>query len=479
MSKNSKQWRFMFRPDTDVGDLLALPAAIAEGKIAGKFLGNKAPPNTLLIQSVKRRGVICGADVFVRQESAKTEGIDIAFKTRSGRGGTTSLGTINFQKFIGKESDKAPLVKREPDDLALLLYTSGTTGKPKGAMLREGGFYHHSLTARAITGVNEKDNLLILLPLYHAYALNALSIPGLMFGSTLVLVPQYDPLKLLNTMTSSKTTVFAAVPTILIHLLQIAIQEKVQLPETIRLTLTGSAPVPQEVLKEFEGIFKTEIYEGYGMTECTALASINPLGKKKLSSVGKPAGEVAPEVADLKMKVVDDDGNELPPGEVGEILIKTDKWRMLGYYNRPDATAETIKDGWIYSGDLGHKDEEGYYFITDRKKDMLISGGLNIYPREIEEILCNYPKIMEAAVIGESHQTHGEVPKAFVVLKKGETATEQEILDFCRHNMAKYKLPCAIEFREALPKVLSGKILKKELRKGYSDNRELRQEMLD
>ncbi len=474
-----KRWRYMSRLETDAADLLALPAAIAEGKIAGKFLGSKPPPNTLLVQGVKRKGVVCGADVFVRHESAKAEGIDVAVKTRSGRGGTTPLGAINFQKFIGRESEKAPLVKRGPDELALLLYTSGTTGRPKGAMLREGGFYHHSRTTRAVIDMDDKDSVLVLLPLYHAYALNALAVSGLMFGGKLVLVPQYDPLKLIDIMNRSRTTIFAAVPTILIHLLQIAALGEVQLPGSIRYTLTAAAPVPREVLKEFERAFSTEVYEGYGMTECTALASINPVGKKKLFSIGKPVGEVVPEVADLQMKIVDDDGNELPPGELGEILIKTDLWRMLGYYNRPEATAETIRDGWIYSGDLGYKDQDGYYFITDRKKDMLISGGLNVYPREIEEVLCTYPKVMEAAVIGEPHPSHGEVPKAFVVLKEGQTATEEEVMDYCRNQLAEYKLPRSIEFWEALPKVLSGKILKKELRQGYTDDRELRQDMLD
>jgi long-chain acyl-CoA synthetase len=474
-----KQWRFISRLDTDAGDLLALPAAVAEGKIAGKFLGSQPPPNTLLVQGVKRRGVVCGADVFVRQEGARAEGIDVALKARSGRGGTTPLGAINFQKFVGRESDKAPLVRREPDELALLLYTSGTTGRPKGAMLRDGGFYHHARTTAAVTNMTTADSVLVLLPLYHAYALNALAIGGLMFGGKLVLVPQYDPLKLMDIITQSKATIFAAVPTILIHLLQIAALGEVKLPQTIRYTLTAAAPVPREVLKEFERTFQTEVYEGYGMTECTALASINPMGKKKLFSIGKPVGEVAPDVADLQMKIVDDSGNELPPGEVGEIIIKTDLWRMLGYYNRPEATAETIRDGWIYSGDLGYKDEEGYFFITDRKKDMLISGGLNVYPREIEEVLCSHPKVMEAAVIGEPHPTHGEVPKAFVVLKEGQTATPQEIMDYCRNQLAQYKQPSAIEIREALPKVLSGKILKKELRQGYTDDRELRQEMID
>lgn len=475
----NKQWRLISRLETDVGDLLALPAAIAEGKIAGKFLGSKPPPNTLIVQGVKKRGVLCGADVFVRQEEARAEGIDVAKKTRAGRGGTTPLGAINFQKFIGSEKDKAPLVKRDPGELAVLLYTSGTTGRPKGAMLKDSGFYHHSAAARAIIQMDSVENVLAVLPLYHSYALNALAITTLLYGGMLVLVPQYDPVKLVETMTKSKTTVFAAVPTILIHLLQIAAFGELELPKTIRFTLTAAAPVPREVLKEFERVFNTEVYEGYGMTECTALASINPFGKKKLFSVGKPVGEVVPEAADLQMKVVDEEGNEMPPGEMGEILIRTEKWGMLGYYNLPEATAETIRDGWIYSGDIGYRDEDGYFFISDRKKDMLICGGLNVYPREIEEVLCAYPKIMEAAVIGEPHETHGEVPKAIVVLKAGEQATPEEIMDYCKGQLAKYKLPGSIEFRDALPKVMSGKVLKKELREGYTDDRELRQDMLD
>lgn len=473
-----RQWRLMFKPEADAGDLLAMPSAIAEGRIAGKFLGSKPPPNTLLIQGVKKRGVVCGPDVFIRKDAVAEEDADVARRTRSGRGGITPLGAVNFQKFIGREKDKAPLVKRDPYDLAVLLYTSGTTGKPKGVMLREGGYYNHSMVTKAVVNMTEKDNVLVVLPLYHSYALNALAVSTVLHGGMLVLVPQYDPIRLLEIMNKSKSTVFAAVPTILIHLLMIASQQEVQLPESIRYTLTAAAPVPREVLTEFERVFSTKVYEGYGMTECTALASINPVGKKKLFSVGKPVSEVVPEVADLEMKVVDELGRELPPGEVGEILIKTEKWGMLGYYNKPEETAETIKDGWIYSGDLGYKDEEGYYFITDRKKDMIISGGINVYPREIEEVLASHPKVMEAAVVGKPHETHGEVPIAFVALREGEEATEEEILDYCRNELARHKVPHTVEFREALPKVLSGKVLKKELRPGYADDRELRRDML-
>ncbi|HSW35688.1 MAG TPA: AMP-binding protein, partial [Candidatus Limnocylindrales bacterium] len=250
----------MSRLNTDVGDLLALPAAIAEGKIAGKFLGSKRPPNTLIVQGVGKKGVICGADVFVRQEEAQSEGIDVAKRSRSGRAGATPFGAINFQKFIGQESDKAPLVKRDPEDLAVLLYTSGTTGRPKGAMLRDCGFYYHSVACRSITEMDEKESVLVVLPIYHSYALSALVITGLLYGAKLVLVPQYDPLKLIEVMTQSKTTIFAAVPTILIHLLQIAAFSEVKLPESIRFTLTAAAPVPREVLIEFERVFKTEVY---------------------------------------------------------------------------------------------------------------------------------------------------------------------------------------------------------------------------
>lgn len=477
-----KRWRFMFRPETDAADLLAMPAAVAEGKITGKFLGSKPPPNTLLIQGVNKKGVICGADVYVRSEGAAEEEMDVARRPRTGRGGTAPLGAVHYRKFVEKENDRAPLVKRKPQELALLIYTSGTTGKPRGAMLKEEGFYYHSAACREVTAMNEKDRILLLLPLYHVYGINCLAISGLFFGAALVLVPQYDPLKLIETMNRSKTTFFAAVPTILIHLLQIASQKELSLPGSIRFTLTGAAPTPREVLNEFERVFRTEVCEGYGMTECTGLISINPPGKKKLLSVGKPVGELVPEVADLQMKVVDENGEELPPGETGEILVRTDKWGMLGYYNNPDATAEVIKDGWIHTGDLGCKDEDGYYYITDRKKDMIITGGINVYPREIEEVICSHPRVIEAAVIGEPHQSHGEVPRAIVVLKEGLEAEQEQIkediMDYCRNNLAQFKLPYDIEFRDALPKVLSGKVLKKELRPGFTDDRELRKDML-
>ncbi len=473
------RWRLLNKPDADTSDLVAIPAAIAEGKIAGKFLGGQTGPNTLIIQKPQNKGVVVGADVFVRKEQAKKEKVGVAKKPRTGRGGTTPLGAIHFNKFIAKESVKVKvaLEKKNPEDLATLVYTSGTTGKPKGAMLKMGGFYHHTQVCISAIKVKPADKIVVVLPMFHVYALNALVKPALQTGATIILIPQYDPAKLIETMAKHKATIFCAVPTIIIHLLQVAKKQDIKLPKTLRFTLTAAAPVTKTVLNEFEEIFQTKIFEGFGMTECTAIASINPEEKRKIGSIGVPVGKLFPDVCDLQMKIVNDKGEELPAGERGEILIHSKQYGMLGYYNRPDATAETIKNGWIYSGDIGWKDEEGYFYISDRKKDMLISGGFNVYPREIEEVLSTHPKVMEATVIGIEHETKGEVPKAFVVLNEGEKASPEEIISYCQERLASYKVPAEIEFKEALPKVLSGKVLKKELRKGYVDLREVTKDM--
>ncbi len=467
------KWRLIYNPEGDAADLVAYPSGIFEGKYAGRFLGTaKRPPNTLLIQGLRKKGLVTGADVFVREGEAEKRDMDLVRMPRIGRGGSQPCGTILYQDLVIKQKKEIKPTAAEPESLALLMYTSGTTGRPKGAMLRSRGLVDHANGSRAVMKVDDKDRVLVVLPLFHAYGLNALSTSAILAGGSIVLIPQYDPVRLIETIAKTKATVFCAVPTIFIHLLQVAAKRSdLEVPPSIRFTMSAAAPLSVETIREFEKIFNTRISEGFGMTECTALASINPIGAGKPGSIGKPAGQVAPEACDVEMKIVDPEGREVPQGETGEILIRSRLWGMSGYYNRPDATAETIRDGWIYSGDMGWMDEDGYFFITDRKKDMLISGGFNVYPREIEEVLHSHPKVLEATVIGVPDPTRGEVPKAFVVPKEGEGIDPGEIVDFCQNNLAAYKAPRLVEVVDFLPKNLSGKVLKKELRDGYVDDR--------
>jgi long-chain acyl-CoA synthetase len=223
-----------------------------------------------------------------------------------------------------------------------------------------------------------------------------------------------------------------------------------------KLCISGGAALPVEVMKKFEEKFKVPICEGDGPTECSPVTSCNPpSGKRKPGSIGLP-------LPGVEMRIVDEDDKELPPGEIGEIVVRGANV-MKGYWKNPDATAETIRNGWLYTGDLGKKDEEGYFYIVDRKKDLVIVGGMNVYPREVEEVLYRHPKVKEVAVIGVSDRLRGEVPRAFVMLKEGESAAPREILDFCREKLADYKVPRQVEFVTFFPRTASGKILKRLL----------------
>jgi long-chain acyl-CoA synthetase len=227
----------------------------------------------------------------------------------------------------------------------------------------------------------------------------------------------------------------------------------------IKACFSGSAPLPVEVLKAFESKTGTKIAEGFGMSESSPAAIVNPFsGKTKIGSIGVPIQDTQAKIVDLNNGI-----DEMPVGEIGELVIKGPQV-MKGYWNRPDATHETLKDGWLYTGDIAKMDEDGFFFIVDRKKDMIISGGYNVYPRDIDEVFYENPKVEEACAVGIPHETRGEQIKAFIVLKKGETATEKEMIDYCKGRIAKYKMPTMVEFRDSLPKSTVGKILRKELR---------------
>lgn len=467
------KWRLMVKSDSELIDLQALPKAIAEGKIAGKFLGSTLSPNTVIIQKTNKRGIICSSDIYLQEEEKDNSAVEVAYLPKATKAPAVFEGTVTFKDFIEEGELEAPLREREPDELAILLYTSGTTGKSKGVMQRDANMFYNCRLLHHLFKFSVDDANLLVLPLYHGFGLGLITFPTLTAGAKIVLVPQFDPKKIIDIMQQTGVTFFSAVPTMLIYLLAIAKTENIALPEKLKFTLCGAAPLPRETLTDFEETFNTKILEGYSLTEAGGIASVNLPADRKVFSIGKPVGEVEPELCDLHMKIVDENGNELPPNESGEIVIKSSYWKMLGYYNNPEATAEVFKDGWLYTGDLGYRDEEGYFFITDRKKDMIISGGFNVYPSEIEEVLYDHPKIMEAAVIGINHPSRGEVPKAFIVFKPGESMTEEEVIDYCTNNLARYKIPREIEVIEKLPKSAVGKINKKELHEDYKDEREL------
>ena len=340
-------------------------------------------------------------------------------------------------------------------DLAALLYTSGTTGHPKGAMLTHGNFLHNIASCVAALKVREDDRVVVVLPQFHSFTFTVGTLLPPLCGCGILLLKTLHPFKsVLEEIARHRGTILPAVPSFYRALL--AVPEFGRLP--LRLCISGGAPLPVEVFNEFTRKFPFPLREGYGPTESSPVATVNPIyGINKPGSIGKP-------IPNVELSIRDDAGQELPVGEIGEICIRGGNV-MLGYWNQPEETAKVLRDGWLYTGDVGYRDAEGYYYITDRKKDMLLVNGINVYPREIEEVIYQFPGVKEAAVIGVPDPRRGEQPVAFVTAAEGQTLDEKALQQFIRSKLADYKLPKQIVFLPALPRNATGKILKTELRK--------------
>jgi long-chain acyl-CoA synthetase len=338
----------------------------------------------------------------------------------------------------------------------VILYTSGTTGKPKGAELTHFNLSRNSdIAARTTCDISAGDVVLGALPLFHSFGQTVGMNASLRVGATLVLLPKFDPAEALEIMQREGVTNFYGVPTMYGALLHHPGLEDYDV-STLRICITGGASMPVEVLRGFEEAFGCELLEGYGLSETSPVASSNHPGRpRKAGSIGTPLEEV-------EMKVFDEDDNEVPQGEVGEIVIRGHNV-MKGYWQRPDATAEAMRGGWFHTGDMARVDEDGYFFIVDRKKDMIIRGGYNVYPREVEEVLYEHPKIREAAVLGVPHDQWGEEIGAAVVLHEGERLTPEEVSEYVKERIAAYKYPRIVWFMDELPKGPTGKILKREI----------------
>ena len=347
------------------------------------------------------------------------------------------------------------------DDPANYQYTGGTTGVSKGVILTHKNM---SVQVQQISSwfpqFNPGEEIMLgALPFFHVFGLTCVMNFSIYYGWTNILVPKPQPDQLLEAITKFKPTFAPLVPTMFIGIINHPNIQKVDMT-SIKGCFSGSAPLPLEVLQEFEKITGSVIVEGFGLTESSPVTHINPFagGERKAGSVGIPVSDTECKIVDLENPDI-----EIPVGEPGELLMKGPQI-MKGYYNRPDATAETVQDGWLFTGDIATMDEDGYFYIVDRKKDMIISGGLNVYPREIDEVYYENPKVQEACCIGIPHEKRGEAGKVFIILKEGETATEEEMLEFCQDRLAKFKWPTEVEFRDELPKSTVGKILRKELR---------------
>ena len=345
-----------------------------------------------------------------------------------------------------------------PDETAVLLYTSGTTGRPKGAELTHFQLFMAATTGGDLFGFEPDDVALAVLPLFHVFGLSSLLNTGVRFGGTIVLVPRFEIGPVLDAMERHRITLFLGVPTMYVALLQ-ADTSGHDL-SALRVGISGGAAIPGEVIRAFEEKFPgVVILEGYGLSETSAIATFNESAEnRRVLSIGRPMWGV-------EVKVVDEDGVEQARGEdhIGEIVIRGHNV-MKGYYGRPEATAEALRGGWFHTGDLGYRDEEGYFFIVDRVKDMIIRGGFNVYPREIEEVLFAHPAIAEAAVIGKPDERLGEEVVAVISLKPGESATPDEVVAYAKEQLAAYKYPREVRIMDELPKGPTGKILKTELR---------------
>jgi long-chain acyl-CoA synthetase len=340
------------------------------------------------------------------------------------------------------------------DSHLLTIYTSGTTGKPKGAVISNANIIGQLDMTGDLFPPLPDDRVLCVLPLFHVFALNAVLAFNIRHRITVVLHPKFDVAAALNSLQNDRITIFNGVPTMYFYLLKHAGPDT-QFPQ-LRFCISGGSAMPVEVLHSFEDKFRVEIYEGYGMTETTVSVCCNRIDAKKVGSVGKPFPAVS-------LKICDDAGNEVAAKALGEICVRGPNI-MQGYLNRPEATAETIVDGWLHTGDIGYVDEEGFVFIVDRKKDMIIKGGYNIYPREIEEVLYQMPQIAEAAVVGIKDEAKGEQVRAVISVRPGAELDESSVEQYLSQNLAKYKLPAEYVFVNELPKGPTGKILKRELR---------------
>jgi long-chain acyl-CoA synthetase len=344
---------------------------------------------------------------------------------------------------------------RKETDLAVLIYTSGTTGRPKGAMLSHGNLLHNVNSCRLCLHTVAEDRFAVLLPMFHSYMLTVgILLPLLVGGSIVIIKSLHPPRNLIQEIFTKRPTILPAFPQFYRSLVNAELPGKLPL----RICISGSAPLPGQVLHDFEARFKIPLIEGYGLSEASPVVSKNPLdGTHKPGSVGVP-------IPNVEMSVQDDEGQVLPPNQVGEICVRGGNV-MMGYWNQLEETAKALRDEWLLTGDLGYRDKDGYYYITDRKKDMLLVNGNNVYPREIEEVIYQFPNVKEAAVVGRPDPRRGEQAIAFVVPNEGAKLDEAELLKFIREKLADYKVPRQIIISPALPRNATGKVLKTELRK--------------
>ena len=364
--------------------------------------------------------------------------------------------TFYYPRLVEEGSEELETAETDDDELAALIYTAGTTGRPKGVMLSHYALYYNAKMQHETLDLEPGRTIVSSLPLCHSYGIATMN-SNFLFGGTIALMRWFQLEEFFGLVEKYKASLSTAVPMMYIFMLLSPEADKYDL-SSMKYWVSGAAPLALETARAFREKFGGTIYEGWGLTEAGANNAVNPFtGPVKVGSIGKP-------MKGTEIKIFDDNDNELPVGQAGEIVVRG-PMLMKGYWNMPEETAEALRGGWLRTGDVGYKDEDGYFFITERKKDLIIKAGENIFPREIEEVLMTHPKVAEVAVVGIKDDIYGEDIKAFAVLKPGEQATEEEMIDHCRQRLTRFKTPKSVQFIDAMPKNIVGKILKKELRK--------------
>jgi long-chain acyl-CoA synthetase len=388
--------------------------------------------------------------------SALSDAPDVGLRVGIGFEDDAPLLDCHLHQLV--QPDPAPDLQRAAGDDALILYTSGTTGRPKGAVLTHGNLASNALTVAGTLGVKPGvDRVLVVLPMFHAFAGTVGILMPLLSGAALVPVGRFDPQVITQAIEMHHASIFLGVPSLYAVLMRLT-DEQVASWKPVRLAISGGAAMPVALMEAFEQRFAVPILEGDGPTECGPVTAVNPPeGPRKRGSIGPP-------LPGVEMRVADADAKTLPDGEYGEVCVRSPAV-MRGYWGLPEETAEAFFGDWFRTGDLGWRDEDGYFYLVDRIKDLIISNGINVYPRIIEEVLVRHPAVAEVAVVGEPHRTHGEIPVAYVAAAAGQTPDPSELKALCREHLGSHEIPRRIEVVEKLPKNAAGKILKRELRR--------------
>ena len=417
-------------------------------------LGAVIVPVVFLLSADEVRHILADSDAKVVITSS-----ELAPKVEGWNGNVVLVGGgaegLAWEELVRRESDRFPLVARDDNELAVILYTAGTTGRPKGVALSHGNLASNARSAASLYELDRTAWSLAVLPLSHAYGLTVMN-AGNILGTRAVLLRWFTPERVLETIDRFRVQSMAGVPTMYVYLLNYPDAGRFD-TSSMRSWGSGAAPLPLQIVEPFEKKFGGRLMEGYGLTEASPVVSAHRLsGVRKLGSVGQP-------IPGVEVAILDDTDRALPPGELGEVGVRGPNV-MLGYYRLPDESAKTLRHGWLHTGDVGRLDEDGFLYIVERKKDLIIRGGFNIYPREVEEVLYAHPGVAEAAVIGMPDALMGEEVLAFVALKPGIEVSADDIIGFCQSRLAKFKSPKQVRFVDALPKSPVGKILRKELR---------------